>query len=320
MMAGIGSLGGKTMSGASGALDQAIKTQDQPLTDINTQRDEYKKFLSNKDEREKNDPNSSVSKTMRDALAGMGVKIPENATYAGMEKLAPQLMKNKEFQMKLEEMKLKREELGIAKQSAGSAKASAQQNAALTKTQQMLESMRGDKAVQQAGVDLYSAQKANELFSQFPDPNKIPANMVHLLQAEIGKIASGASPTLEMMKSLENPTVQAKMSKVISNFSNNPSPANAGAFLKQYKTYLDGMTDTSKKVIKEKYGRIINVNKSHLHPDDVSNLEQEYMHRFDDVGTPAHSSGIKMTDGKHTVIAPNEEEAKKAEAHGYKRI
>ena len=115
MMAGIGSLGGKTMSGASGALDQAIKTQDQPLTDINTQRDEYKKFLSNKEEREKADPNSPVSTVMRDALSGMGVKIPTNASYASMEKLAPQLMKNKEFQMKLEELGLRREELKAGK-------------------------------------------------------------------------------------------------------------------------------------------------------------------------------------------------------------
>ena len=115
MMAGIGSLGGKTMSGASGALDQAIKTQDQPLTDINTQRDEYKKFLSNKEEMEKADPNSPVSTVMRDALSGMGVKIPTNASYASMEKLAPQLMKNKEFQMKLEELGLRREELKAGK-------------------------------------------------------------------------------------------------------------------------------------------------------------------------------------------------------------
>jgi hypothetical protein len=107
----IGQAGIDTKGNRAGFLDKAIANADQPVTDINTERDAYKKFLSNNEEMEKADPNSAVSKTMRDALSGMGVKIPGNASYSTMEKLAPQLMKNKEFQMRMQEMGLKREEL-----------------------------------------------------------------------------------------------------------------------------------------------------------------------------------------------------------------
>lgn len=126
MMSGIGSLGGSKMSAESESLDNAIKMQNAPVDQINQERDAYKKFLSNKEEMEKADPNSAVSKTMRDALSGMGVKIPDNASYATMENLAPQLMKNKEFQMRLQEMQLKREELAQNKEAQKSLKAEQQ--------------------------------------------------------------------------------------------------------------------------------------------------------------------------------------------------
>lgn len=126
MMAGIGSLGGSKMSSESESLDNAIKMQNAPVDRINQERDAYKKFLANKEDMEKNDPNSAVSKTMRDALSGMGVKIPDNASYATMENLAPQLMKNKEFQLRMQEMQLKREELAQSKEAQKALKADQQ--------------------------------------------------------------------------------------------------------------------------------------------------------------------------------------------------
>jgi hypothetical protein len=131
MMAGIGSLGGSKMSAESEALDNAIKMQNAPVDQINQERDAYKKFLANKEEMEKADPNSAVSKTMRDALSGMGVKIPDNASYATMENLAPQLMKNKEFQMRLQEMQLRREEMRQNKELAKDSRMSDKQNSYL---------------------------------------------------------------------------------------------------------------------------------------------------------------------------------------------
>jgi hypothetical protein len=78
-------------------------------------REQQLKKMQVAEEAAKNDPKSPVSIAMRDALKGMGVSIPENATYATMEKLAPQIMKNKEFQIRMQDIALRNKELDISK-------------------------------------------------------------------------------------------------------------------------------------------------------------------------------------------------------------
>jgi hypothetical protein len=131
MMAGIGSLGGSRMSGESAALDNAIKMQNAPVDQVNQERDAYKKFLMNNEEMEKADPNSAVSKTMRQALSGMGVKIPDNASYSTMEKLAPQLMANQQFKDRMADRALQREQMAQNKEIANQSKMSDKQNSYL---------------------------------------------------------------------------------------------------------------------------------------------------------------------------------------------
>lgn len=131
MMAGIGSLGGSKMSAESESLNNAIKMQNAPVDQINQERDAYKKFLANNEEMEKADPNSAVSKTMRQALSGMGVKIPDNASYSTMEKLAPQLMANQQFKDRMADRALQREQMAQNKDIANQSKMSDKQNSYL---------------------------------------------------------------------------------------------------------------------------------------------------------------------------------------------
>jgi hypothetical protein len=121
-MAGIGTLGGKTMSGASSALDQAIKTQDQPLTDVNTKREEYQKFIENKNAKDSNDPKAPESEVMRQSLRDLGIKVPDTLTAAMGNKMFTAVAKTKEFQIAQETNRLKIKELAqnaqIARESA----------------------------------------------------------------------------------------------------------------------------------------------------------------------------------------------------------
>jgi hypothetical protein len=123
----IGQAGSDMSKNKIAAIGRQLETSDQSLVDLNTQRDQYKKFLANKEEREKNDPNSAVSVAMKDTLGQMGVNLPKGATYATMEKLAPQIMKNKEFQLKMQELHQKNIELAqnkeILKQDKSQSKA-----------------------------------------------------------------------------------------------------------------------------------------------------------------------------------------------------
>lgn len=120
---GLGTLGaGKQVDIDQSLEDTLAKSAENPVSDLTNLRKSNLQKIQLREEAEKSDPKSPVSVAMRVALEEMGVKLPENANYATMEKLAPQLMKNKEFQMRMQEMSLKREELEQSKLATAASK------------------------------------------------------------------------------------------------------------------------------------------------------------------------------------------------------
>lgn len=113
---GVAGLGSGQQVNLSKDLETNLeKTANMPVEQLQVAREQQLKKMQVEEESAKNDPNSAVSKVMRDTLKEMGVTIPANATYATMEKLAPQIMRNKEFQMRMQEMAMRREELASNK-------------------------------------------------------------------------------------------------------------------------------------------------------------------------------------------------------------
>jgi hypothetical protein len=287
----IGSGGADMSKNRITSVDRDLATADQPLQDLNLQRDEYKKFLQNKDDREKNDPNSAVSKAMRDVLGKSGVKLPETATYATMEKLAPQIMHHEEMQQKIKDRALQYAQLNATKQLALSSKASDKQIAAAGKTQQMLEQMRGNPAVQQAEKDIYAASKVNSMVNLKSDPNQLDNQQVQLLASEVGKIATGGVPTTHELQGLNVSTLPSKLAGITQTFLNKPSPANKAAFVKSMQEYVNSLTVDARKVVTDRYGRILESNKAHISPDDYNTLKSQYMGRFDQAENNTSSKG-----------------------------
>jgi hypothetical protein len=253
MMGGLGSLGGSKVSSESEALKQAIAGENSPMSDINAKRDQYKKFLGNKEEKDKNDPNSAASKTMRDALAGMGVKIPENASYATMEKLAPQLMKNKEFQMKLEEMKLKREELGIVKQAAAGSKADllASKDAEAFRKAYDPQLASSRSVLGKEASRYVQSQHAMNLIKDVGDLSKITPMQKRELAVALATMLSPGIPHESTIHALDEKTLNGELASMVQKITGAPASTNTAGLTKQLKTSVANQQKVSAANIKK---------------------------------------------------------------------
>lgn len=230
------------------------------------------------------DPNSDESKLAQDLAKQFGVPgdLANGITAAKFKSISPgyeKLFKIKaDAAAKGEDKKFKTDMLNATRAASHSDK----QNTYLAQTSNELESARGNPAVGQAEKDIYAADKANDLAKMYGDPNKLTKSQVNLLVQEVGKIASGGSPTMHELEGLAPGTLTGRLSKVFENLTNQPTPANAAAFVKQYQDYTKSLKKEAKKVIEDKYGRILESRKRQLHPDDYKALREQYMSRFDD--------------------------------------
>lgn len=170
-----------------------------------------------------------------------------------------------------EEGKMARTQLISGAKTANTAQTSYQQ------TVNMLETARGNPAVAQAQKDLYAAKKASSLVNLYGDPNKLSQQQVGMLVNEVGKIASGGVPSMHELDSISPGTLEGSLSKVWGQLSNDPTPANAAAFVNQYQDYAKALSRDARETIAEKYTRVIEAKKGSITPDEYSTLKKQYL-------------------------------------------
>lgn len=258
-------------------------------------------------ENQKNDPNSQVSQAYREvygkvmgtaanpkwSASDIGTTMPALEKYMQAQQLAQsrtQMMQDKlqaQAQQKEQDRELKRtlaseknETQAQAKKDAADKKTSDTQDKALMQTQTLLESARGNPAAAQAEKDLYSVQKANSLINMYGDPDKLSPQQVNLLVSEVSKIATGGVPTGHEQEALQPGTVASKVARLYSQMANDPTPANAGAFIKQFQDYNNALAKDAQHVIQDKYGRVIESRKKQLGDDNYQSLQDNYINRF----------------------------------------
>lgn len=256
-------------------------------------------------EQEKNDPTSSASVGARQFAAPMlqtlGIKLPDNISYNTLEKISPMLTKAYDTQVSTQEksadLRYKYDMLNSIKQQGAVSKQSAAQDKSLQSTQQLLESARGNPAAAQAEKDIYASDKANSLANLYGDPNKLNPAMTQLLATEVAKIASGGTPSIHELDGLNPQTLNSTFAGTWQKLVNSPTPANAGAFVKQYQDYANALTKDAQKVIQDKYGRVIESRKAQLGPDNYDSLKANYLDRF----APKNAPATVQASGKVTV-------------------
>lgn len=242
-----------------------------------------------------NDPASPASKAVQAQIGRLypGKYSPEQLANVSAS-MAPTILKPLELDEKIQQS-------AQIKQDQRDQKASDKQKQDFNSATVLAESMRGSPAVAQAEKDIYASQKVNTLFSKYGDLNNLSPQMANLATAEVAKIASNASPDDHMMQMLSPNAFRGTLASAWQKVTNEPSPANAGAFLQQYKDYADGITQDAHKVITDRYGRLYNTRKDQWSSQQQQSFKDSYLNRFDDaadeVGTPSQSGNQSQSQG-----------------------
>ena len=278
---------------------------------------------------EMNDPSSDTSKAYQENLKAnfpdMAEKLGDNLYKISAAQM-PAYLKPVEMKAKMDATKeiadsriqaaqMAGQDRADAKKTAADTKASDKQNQNFMNTTQLLEQMRGAPGAAQAEKDLYAADKAKTLMEKFNNPNP---QMTKLLVSEIGKIASGGQSSQHELDALTPSTLSSSLASAWQKISNEPTPANAKAFLKDYMTYANGITKDAQKTIQDRYGRIIESRKSLVSPDHYRALQDQYVNRFklpDQKEAPQFPKTV--TNGTHQATVNNQQELEEAMKEGF---
>jgi hypothetical protein len=264
-----GATGGAALEEQGKQIDERAKLADQPVKDLDAR-------IANQE----NDPGSASSQSVRALATKMGFNFGDNVSAADIKKQVPQMTSYINHLETVEMLKQRAQMMAEGRRDKSDAKASDAQNKALMQTQTLLESARGNPAAAQAEKDIYAADKANSLATMYGDPNQLSMPQVKLLASEIGKIAAGGVSSQHELEGITPNTLVGKMSGYVSQLTNNPTPANAAAFVKQYQDYTGALKKDAQKVIKDKYGRVIDARRSQLGDDNYQSLKSNYLERF----------------------------------------
>jgi hypothetical protein len=225
------------------------------------------------------DPNSTESTSFRksiEATAPWLIKAYgpdwQNVTASDRDVIWDPIKLKEQMDMRKEQAaaNLQMKQLMFGKQSND------KQSAAQNQTLGMLESARGNPEVSGALRNKLLVKNAASLINQYPDPNNMSPQEVSLLVTEIGKIASGGVPAEKELQTIMPNTMRSNLASLTSKLTNAPTPANAGAFIKKYQSYLGELDKNSSDVINEKYNRVIEAQKGRTGNDFYNSAKQLY--------------------------------------------
>jgi len=278
---GIAGLGSGQQINLSKDLETNLeKTANMPVEQLQAAREQQLKKMQVAEEAAKSDPNSSVSKIMRDTLHDLGVAVPANATYATMEKLAPQIMKNKEFQMRMQEMALRREELAANRENTQKSKIEDKERKGLV----AVGTYRGEPDVSKLKQRL---EQVSSVIANIGDVNK-PWSEVEkqAVQQEINAFLKGGSPTDQDARHTYK-SLEGEASQLMTKVTNDPQAFNDPKtkqrilnFVKpvyeHHKEYLDRRD--ARKLLAEGYNSWSDTAKNeaaYMYPDAVKMIEEK---------------------------------------------
>lgn len=125
-----------------------------------------------------------------------------------------------------------------------SSKSGENQDKAYTEMLNKAQTFRGNKAAQQASMDLLNGKKALALVEN-KDPNTLSRQDLQLLADEMAKVATGGVPGEHGVQALMPNTAIGKLKEMQSFLSNHPTDAQAGAYVQHNMNYLKGMMNVA---------------------------------------------------------------------------
>lgn len=200
--------------------EERLKESDQPIKDLLTRV-----------EQEKEDPNSPISKRMREIagpmLSRLNIKLPETATYAELQKNFPlytRMISEQAEQETKAEQRQKTSEEKIEKQDINRFDKLSKQ---LDPSRQSGRSQLGRDAQSLAVI-----QNAKALLKGEKNLNDIDSRQVYEVVRQLDRVVSGGQATITASEHLDPQTFQRQVQTFLEKLTNARKGAKAGSFLK----------------------------------------------------------------------------------------
>ena len=146
---------------------------------------------------------------------------------------------------------------------------------------QLIDSGRQDPSVIQSDKDILAAKKLKMIIGDNPDKVSMP--QANLAAMEIAKMASGGIPATEELKGLLPINKNSAVASTAQAFLSKPGPANQGAFLREYQSYANDISNNARQIVGDKMNRIIESKRNSMGEDNYNTLKTQYLNNYDDV-------------------------------------
>lgn len=248
---------------------------------------------------EATNPKSGLSQGLRDYVKKLGVNVSDGATAAQIQSVLPMVYKDieakqsaqskkEQLEERLSERKdeaqyrnkllgLKQQELSANKTQASQDKLAKQNDANAFKVGAQLESVRGDKALQNAKESIRRVASANQILAHYPNLNDVPPQVASAITTDLGTIIQGGQLGEAGYQELATPTLYSRLAKGAQQVLNKPTGANLGAFLQQNQQLLNELKGTAEEQVNDKYRRVLNTQGKILSPKDRENYRMQYL-------------------------------------------
>lgn len=304
-----------------------LSTKSAPPKDISSEF--YKEQMKNadapvrniKDQQAKDleDPNSNASQSARQLAgsvlqkAGFSPSMIDGMSHDDILKQFPQFAGLLTHKDATDANRLKAQELheyqmarvgAMADQNQNKidTKATDNQNKANTGLHKDINTYRGNQAAQQAATGVLNAKRALDVLNQYPDPNKMPPEMVKMFTSEIAKIATGGSPTEATMHEIQPGGGGMTAAQMVSKITNAPTPALQGAYIKQYSKYLNNIMNTSNDALSAYKADIAKGYFDRVSPEQKEEFLSDHPDIAGYISTHGKNAGTPAPGGKSTVM------------------
>jgi hypothetical protein len=233
-------------------------------------------------------PNSPSSKMFREYAKQFGFDLKGDVTASMGRQIMPMIFKqfeakqqqqarHNDIMMRLNEMQEQHRfhdaMMGNIAQSKSEAKTALDANKAESDTQKQITQFKSRGLGKTASEGEYYADRAQGLLSQYPNLNKMPKEQQTAFMSEVMKLAKGGVAGREEMKNVLNPSIVNNLSSMAGKFINQPTPAYAGAYLKQWAPYVSALKQNSQETIGKETNNIIESNRAKLTPDAYDRMQ-----------------------------------------------
>lgn len=278
---------------------------------------------------QENDPKSPQSLALRNVLDKLGVKYKGEPSAAQLKQALPYIFKDQEAKQaqegRLLQAKMHNDYLRTQKEISSADRAERaeiarqdklrQQDFVKEKTvAQQLDSVRGNKAIQNDLETVRRVANAKNIFDLYPDKDKIPPEQIQLLKTDLATIMSGGIPGEGLISELSVPTLKGDFAKKVQYFLGHPTGANGADLLKSNEAIFDRLGDEAQTRVYDKYRRTMNTLGQQLPSDVQDRYQTQYLphdEREANTGlfkfkglpkkkTPSGPSKIRVTNGLET--------------------